>query len=94
MGTYWTRTLQRRISRRRVLVAAGSAGAGALAIALAGCGGGDGDSESADTIVYKPADSTSKAARGGIMQLYMGTGTETFDQVTGNFAVQAHTDHA
>jgi ABC-type transport system substrate-binding protein len=95
MASYWTRTLQRRLSRRRALIGSASAGAGAFAIALTGCGGGDGDSDGGESdLVYKPADSSSKAVRGGVMQLYMGTGTETFDQVTGNFAVQAHTDHA
>jgi ABC-type transport system substrate-binding protein len=63
---------------------------------LAACGGGDdnGGSKDAASLLFKPADTSRQAAKGGVMQNFMTAGVEHFDQVTGNFIVQAHTDHA
>jgi ABC-type transport system substrate-binding protein len=92
--SYWQKTLETRISRRRAL-ASGGAAAGMLALSLAGCGGGDdGDSEGGTSgLLFQPVDTSKEAVKGGVMQSYMGGGVESFDQVTGNFATQAHTDH-
>jgi len=71
---YWSRTLQRRLSRRRALAGAGVLGAGALAASMIACGGDDEggggaapppeDTGLASTFV----DTTSKAVQGGLMQ--------------------------
>jgi ABC-type transport system substrate-binding protein len=65
---YWSKTLSRRLTRRRALVASG---AGALGAAfLAACGGGDGDGDSPEDksgLVYQPVDTTKDAVKGGVM---------------------------
>lgn len=94
--SYWARTLQDRLSRRRALAATG---AGVLGTALlAACGGGDGDTskgggKQGTGLLYKPVDTSKQATKGGILQSYRLGGVEHFDQVTGNFSTQFHTDH-
>src|SRR5918996_3149267 len=65
---YWSKTLSRRLTRRRALVASG---AGALGAAfLAACGGGEDDGgapEDKSGLVYQPVDTTKDAVKGGVM---------------------------
>jgi ABC-type transport system substrate-binding protein len=92
---YWHGLLSKRLSRRRAFSTSGAAGLGAAL--LAACGGDDDDGGSGDGstgLLYKPSDSSSRATKGGIFKSYLGSANETFDQVTGNFATQTHTDHA
>jgi ABC-type transport system substrate-binding protein len=66
-GSYWTRLLQARLSRRRAAMA--SAGAGAGALLLGACGGEDsGGAGDSSTLVVKAADSTKDAKPGGVMK--------------------------
>jgi ABC-type transport system substrate-binding protein len=65
MAGYWRRTLDRRISRRRALLATGSAAAAAAF--LAACGGDDeGDEGDQSGLVIEAKDETKSAKRGGI----------------------------
>jgi ABC-type transport system substrate-binding protein len=87
-GGYW----ERLISRRRAL--AGAAALGAGAVALAACGGGGDDGESGgDTsgLVTAPADTTSNAKTGGIIQIHAQTDAPNLDPTTSNsVAAQSH----
>src|SRR5436305_38979 len=93
---YWAKTLHQRLSRRRTLVATSASAIGAGL--LAACGGSDSNeggtsSKQGAGILFKPADTSKEATKGGTLQSFMGGNVEHFDQVTGNFATQAHTDH-
>ena len=59
-GTYWERMRQARLSRRRLLTAAGRAGVGAAGLALVGCGDDD-DDEAAVAQVDEPDDEQAQA---------------------------------
>lgn len=65
--SYWQRTLESRMSRRRAMALTGATAAGAAL--LAACGGGT-DSGGQDTsgLLSKPADTTKQAKRGGILR--------------------------
>src|SRR6185295_12852222 len=92
--SYWSKAITHRLSRRRVILI--SSAAAMSAAFLAACGGSNNDSNGSNKsggLLFKPADSSSKATKGGVMQNFMTAGVEHFDQVTGNFIVQAHTDH-
>jgi len=90
MPSYWTDLLARRVGRRRALIGAGSAGLGAAL--LAACGGGDGE-DVGGSLATKPTDSTSRAAKGGIMQSFMTSEGLNFDVPTGTAQVVAHGLH-
>ncbi|HLF79163.1 MAG TPA: ABC transporter substrate-binding protein [Dehalococcoidia bacterium] len=70
--SYWTKTLDNRVSRRRALAASGAIGLGGAL--LAACGGGDEAKSTGpkDTsgLVYDPPDSTKQAKRGGVWKWY------------------------
>jgi ABC-type transport system substrate-binding protein len=62
-ANYWSRILQRRLTRRRAIaITAGAAGAAAL---LAACGGGDENAPRASSLLADKADTSVKAVRGG-----------------------------
>jgi dipeptide transport system substrate-binding protein len=97
-GSYWQKTLQARLSRRRTL---GAAGAGALGSALlAACGGGNdkGDSgQPKDTsgLLYMPVDTTKQAVRGGIMQYAYAVEPTNYDPLsTSSQFIFNHAAHA
>ena len=81
MPGYWTRLLDRRVERRRVLAGASSAGVAAL---LAACAGGGKSSPAPQTpkdtsgLLSNPTDSTNRAKRGGVLQRN-GTGDGSLD---------------
>src|SRR5438445_10851729 len=72
-GSYWHRTLNQKLSRRRALAAYFSAG-GAAAI-LTACGSGNSKSSSIATpgassgLLTESTDTSQQAKRGGVMQL-------------------------
>ena len=68
MDSYWSKTLSRRLGRRRALVAAG--GSAAAAAFLAACGGG-GEESGGDSsgLVTKAVDTSNQAKRGGTIKL-------------------------
>jgi ABC-type transport system substrate-binding protein len=98
MDHYWQKTLQRRLSRRRVLAATG--GLTASAAFLAACGSdsddsGDGSGASGSTgLLASYEDTTSKAVKGGKWQGSQGRDSDHFDPLTGTQATLAHTVHA
>jgi ABC-type transport system substrate-binding protein len=70
---YWSRTLSRRLGRRRALAAAG--GATLASAFLAACGGSDKEegqtsSSSSSDVIAKPEDTTSQAKAGGVVKDY------------------------
>jgi ABC-type transport system substrate-binding protein len=82
MATYWTTSLNNRISRRRALAAGG---AGALGAAfLAACGGGDSGQSSTTTkdasgLLAQPQDATKDAKQGGTFPYYVTAEVITMD---------------
>src|SRR6185503_19491405 len=83
-STYWARVLHSRLSRRRTLAATGAGALGVSAL-LAGCGGG-GSSEpkqATSSLIAKPADTTSRAKRGGTMFLARANNPGDFDPLAG-----------
>ena len=81
---YWTRTLERRISRRRVLATSGATAF--TAAFLAACGGsddGDGGSTGAgkevSSLVTQPEDTTRQAKRGGTLRFAVTADIPNFD---------------
>jgi len=73
MASYWARTLEKRVTRRRAIAATGAVGAAAAF--LAACGGGDeggdgatGGSKDTSGLLAKIEDTTKNAKRGGIMK--------------------------
>lgn len=67
-GSYWSKTLQSRMTRRRALASAAALGAGTAL--LAACGGGESGGALRDTsgLLYTPTDNTKDAVKGGIWQ--------------------------
>ncbi len=87
-GSYWRRTLMRRLSRRRALIAAGASG---VALAAAACGGdGDGEdsgaSDGGSSLLAKPVDRTKDAVPGGIFQAWEPADIQGFDPNGGTSA--------
>jgi ABC-type transport system substrate-binding protein len=82
-SNYWQNLTNARTSRRRALIGAGSVAAAAAF--LAACGGGDssGEKGSASSLLGKPADTTAKAKRGGIMFLSRNNNQADFDPLAG-----------
>ena len=84
-GIYWTKTLGRRISRRRALAATGATAAAAAF--LAACGGDDdgdgggGDGGATSSLTTKPADTFSKAKRGGVLKDFMNAEPNSLDPI-------------
>jgi peptide/nickel transport system substrate-binding protein len=80
LSRVWTR----RLGRRRLLAAAG--GSAAAAAFVAACGGGDssGGKESSSGIVSKPADTLSRAKRGGTMKDRSYSDLQSLDVLTLN----------
>jgi ABC-type transport system substrate-binding protein len=80
-ASYWNQALQKRLSRRRALAAAGGLAAGAAI--LSACGGGDeagGGGGGKDAgVIYKPADTTKSAKRGGTIKAYATAYPGSFD---------------
>jgi ABC-type transport system substrate-binding protein len=65
--SYWSRTLEHRLSRRRAIAATGAAALGAAF--LAACGGDGGrDEEEVVGLVTQPADTRKEAKRGGTLR--------------------------
>jgi peptide/nickel transport system substrate-binding protein len=96
MDSYWSRTLQNRLTRRRALAGAATIGAGAL---IAACGGddsgGDAAPRDASGLLAPVEDTTSKAQRGGIYAGYRTTDPPTYD-ILSNSATEVRTmaDHS
>src|SRR5207249_8608823 len=73
--SYWERSLGKRVSRRRGLSAMGAAAAGAAMLAACGgskSSGGGGGSADKSGLITQPADTTSKAKRGGTLKWFAG----------------------
>ena len=80
--SYWSRTLQARLPRRRALAAAGGVSLGAAF--LAACGGSDssnGGSSSApkSDLLVKAEDTTKNAKKGGTLKTYITTDVGSWD---------------
>jgi ABC-type transport system substrate-binding protein len=97
---YWVSTLQKRLSRRRAMVASG---AGALGAAfLAACGGSDsGDSGAKSTapkdasgLLFEPTDTTKQAVKGGVWESFAPSYPEGFDVYRGDNITFFHTVHS
>src|ERR1700730_9576792 len=85
VGSYWSKFVNQRQSRRRVLAMTGGATAAAL---LAACSGGksSGGGSSADqtSLVAQPVDTTKQAKRGGLMKDRQYADPPTLDILTAN----------
>jgi peptide/nickel transport system substrate-binding protein len=68
MSNYWDKVLQRRLSRRRAIVATGALGASAAFLAACGSddGGGGGTGGDSSGLLYDRQDETSGAKPGGV----------------------------
>src|SRR5437588_2642623 len=95
-GSYWSDHLRVRLSRRRVLQAAGALGAGAVVLSALDCGGKGAGGPSAKNlgIATEPVDTTKQAVRGGTMQSFMESEGVNFDATTATAQVAAHADLA
>jgi hypothetical protein len=83
-STYWTAITQSRLTRRRLMRAGAAFGVGAGALSFVGCGGNDsGESKDASGLAVKPADSTGKAAKGGVYQASINADPVAFDVIGG-----------
>ncbi|HLF77905.1 MAG TPA: ABC transporter substrate-binding protein [Dehalococcoidia bacterium] len=80
--SYWI-TTQPRLTRRRLLRGGAGLGLSAGALALLGCGGDSGDTKEASSLASKPADTTSKAVRGGVLQAAINADPAVFDVIGG-----------
>lgn len=63
---YWSKDLERRINRRRAIVATGATAAGAAF--LAACGGGESGGAKSTGLIAPPVDTLKQAKRGGILK--------------------------
>ena len=87
--SYWTTFNESRVGRRRVLQAGAGLGLSASVLALLGCSSGSksGDSQSkskdATSLAVKPADTTSKAVKGGTYQASINADPTAFDVISG-----------
>jgi ABC-type transport system substrate-binding protein len=83
-NSYWQKTLQSRMSRRRALLGAASMGLGAAALSLLGCGGGDGAKGPKDTsgLLSTPQDTTAQAKPRGTLKHVTATDVTTLDPLT------------
>ena len=79
---YWKTITDQRASRRRLIVATG--GAALAAAALAACGGSKSSEPSLST---RPADTSKRAKRGGVLKHYMPSDGASFDPSTQNTTV-------
>jgi peptide/nickel transport system substrate-binding protein len=88
VSSYWQKVLDRRVTRRRVLVSTG--GFAAAAAFLAACGGDDdgGDGDGSSGLVYKIEDETSRAKHGGV---YITTQDNAFARAPDPHRIGAHT---
>jgi peptide/nickel transport system substrate-binding protein len=77
---YWTRTLQRRVTRRRAIL--GTAAVAGGAALLSACGGDDSDSQEGDLIKEQP-DRSDEAKGGGTLK-WRGGGGATVDAIGSN----------
>ena len=81
--SYWSRTLQQRLPRRRALAAAGGLSLGAAF--LAACGGSDSSSSGSSdgapksNLIAKPEDTSKQAKRGGTLKTYITTDVGSWD---------------
>src|SRR3954464_6240620 len=81
--SYWSRTLQQRLPRRRALVSAGGLSLGAAF--LAACGGSDSSSSGGSSgapksdLVVKSEDTTKQAKKGGTLKTYITTDVGSWD---------------
>jgi ABC-type transport system substrate-binding protein len=86
MSSYWSRVLERRLSRRRALAATG--GFAAAAAFLAACGGDDsGGSGDTSGLIHSPVDETGKAKHGGV---YITTQDNAFARAPDPHRIGAH----
>ena len=88
--SYWAGLTQSRLDRRRLLRAGAAFGIGAGALSFIGCGGSDSDSQDASGLASKPADTTSKATRGGVLQTAINADPAVFDVIGGGAADVPH----
>jgi peptide/nickel transport system substrate-binding protein len=94
-GSYWSKVLDNRLSRRRALAGGIAVGGAALAATLAGCGGGNDDAGGkSGALVSDPVDTTKQAARGGTMQARQQVEGPHFDPTTGGVQTWSHTQLA
>ena len=82
--SYWTRLLDKRLSRRRTL--AGSAGLGVIAAFLAACGGGEGgnggtSSGTSSSLITEPEDRGKEAKAGGVYKWFSATEPNHLDGI-------------
>ena len=80
--SYWSRTLQARLPRRRALTAAGGVSLGAAF--LAACGGSDSSSSGSSSapksdLLVKAEDTTKQAKKGGTLKTYITTDVGSWD---------------
>src|SRR5688500_13129661 len=64
-SNYWSKTIEKRISRRRALQVTS---AGFLSAGLLVACGSDGEDEESSGVLTRPADTTTKAKQGGVMK--------------------------
>ena len=94
MDSYWTRTLQSRLSRRRAITGTASLGAAAMALSALGCGSeSDGGGSKGSGLVSKPVDTTKQAVKGGVMVRQLGSEPQNYDPIGGNATAQTHGIH-
>jgi hypothetical protein len=79
MNNYWQKSLAARVSRRRAIIATGSAGLGAAFLAACGSDGGDGATGDKSGLLTKAQDTTKQAKRGGVWPNYVASDVQTLD---------------
>ena len=79
MVSYWSKTL----SRRRVLRLSAATLGGATTLSLIGCGGGKDEAKpAASGLVAPPVETTAKATRSGLFEMYVDAEPPNFDAAT------------
>jgi peptide/nickel transport system substrate-binding protein len=85
-SSYWSRFLQRRLQRRRVLKGLGTVAAAAAGLGLLGCRDEDGAAETDDQdksgLLSRPEDTSETAVAGGTLPAYFSADVSSFDGMT------------